>query len=84
MSWSPETLVVNGVRYVREDVAASRTPEPLERWYRVAELSELSGFTEASIYRAMSSGRLAYKCPNGAKAGRRVSESEWRRYLSAS
>lgn len=78
----PNELNVNGVLYVRADEQEGRTPEPIERWYSVAELAELSGFTTSSIYRAMASGRLAYKCPNGSDVGRRVAQSEWERFVA--
>lgn len=70
----PNVIKVGDVTYIREDSA-------LERWYSVAELSEMSGFTLSSIYRAMNDGRLAYKCPNNTNIGRRVSRSEWTRFL---
>lgn len=78
----PIELTVNGVRYVRADAQEGRTPEPIERWYSVAELADMSGFTPSSIYRAMAGGRLAYKCPNGSDVGRRVALSEWERFLA--
>lgn len=81
----PSELTVNGKLYIREDVAMSRFSKvpALERWYRVSELVDLTGFSQSSIYRAMDSGRLSFKCPNGSKSGRRVSETEWRRFLSS-
>ena len=79
----PSELTVNGVRYVRADTQEGRTREPtVERWYSVAELADMSGFTASSIYRAMAGGRLAYKCPNGSDVGRRVALSEWERFLA--
>ncbi len=78
----PTLLVVNGVEYVRRDSLTQEQPE-VERWYSVAELVEMSGFTASSIYRAMSQGRLAWKCPNGSDVGRRVSSTEWARFCAA-
>ena len=76
----PVTLTVNGVEYVRRD---SLTEEPtVKRWYSVAELVEMSGFSPSSIYRAMAQGRLAYKCPNGSDVGRRVESTEWERFCA--
>lgn len=81
----PEELTVNGVLYIRSDVAMDRASQPpaLERWYKVAELVDITGFSQSSIYRAMDSGKLAYKCPNGSKSGRRVSETEWVRFIDS-
>lgn len=81
----PQELTVNGELYIREDVAKERfsVERPLERWYKVAELVELTGFSQSSIYRAMDSGRLAFRCPNGSRHGRRVAETEWRRFVSS-
>ena len=79
----PSELTINGVTYVRTDAIEGRTPEQtVERWYSVAELAELSGFTPSSIYRAMAGGRLAYRCPNGSDVGRRVAQSEWERFVA--
>lgn len=80
----PRELDICGVKYVRADAIESRTPEKIERWYSVAELADVSGFSVASIYRAMAKGRLAYICPNESDVGRRVSKSEWERFLSSS
>lgn len=77
----PTTLVVNGIEYVRRD-SLTREPTEIERWYSVAELADMSGFTPSSIYRAMGDGRLRYKCPNGSDVGRRVSHAEWERFLA--
>lgn len=81
----PAELTVNGELYIREDVARKRfsSAPAMERWYKVSELVELTGFSQSSIYRAMESGRLGYKCPNGSTSGRRVSEGEWRRFVSS-
>lgn len=81
----PPELTVNGLLYIRADVAQERfaVAQPLERWYKVSELVELTGFSQSSLYRAMDSGRLGFKCPNGSNSGRRVSETEWRRFLSS-
>lgn len=79
----PSKLTINGVVYVRADAIEGRTQEQtVERWYSVAELAELSGFSASSLYRAMSDGRLAYKCPNGSDVGRRVAQSEWERFVA--
>lgn len=79
----PSELTINGVMYVRADAIEGRTPEQaVERWYSVAELADMSGFTASSIYRAMADGRLAYKCPNGSDVGRRVARSEWERFVA--
>lgn len=80
----PETIEIGGVRYIREDMANRSSSEPsVERWFKVSELVELTGFSQASIYRAMESGRLRYKCPNGSDVGRRVAYSEWQRYVAS-
>lgn len=52
----------------------------LERWYSVAELHELTGWPKRTIYDAIERGELASIIPNGCVRGRRVSESEWRRW----
>lgn len=80
---APREIEAFGTTYVRVDAIEGRIREPIERWYSVAELVELSGFSRSSIYRAMEDGRLAYRCPNGSDVGRRVSHSEWSRFLTA-
>ena len=52
----------------------------LERWYSVAELNKLTGWPKRTIYDAIERGELASVIPNGCVRGRRVSESEWRRW----
>ena len=79
----PSELTVNGVRYVREDAARPQGPTPIERWFAVSELAEMSGFSKASLYRAMDAGRLDYRCPNGSRCGRRVSEGMWDSYVAS-
>lgn len=62
--------------------AESHTQDPtLERWYTVPELSELTGFKKSTLYTAIRAGRLVAKAPNGGKRWKRVSETEWQRFL---
>lgn len=79
----PESIVVGGVAYWREDVAraAFAVSPTIERWYSVRELSEMSGIPKSRIYRAMGSGDLEYRLPSGCMNGRRVSASAWDEYM---
>ena len=62
--------------------AESHTQDPtLERWFTVAELCERTGFKRSTLYAAIRSGRLRAKAPNGGTRWRRVSETEWLRFL---
>lgn len=79
--YAPDCISAYGCLYYRDGVVKHLQPRDTERWYSVAELSEASGFNKASIYRAMKEGRLAFKCPSGTTYGRRVSLSEWNRFL---
>lgn len=54
----------------------------IERWYSVSELAELSGFPASAIYAAIRNGRLKARSMNGGTRYRRVSESEWLRYVT--
>lgn len=76
----PSELVVNGVRYVRADECQRQGPTPIERWYTVAELVEMSGFSKSEINAAIRDKRLDARAPNGGTRYRRVRESEWRRF----
>lgn len=79
----PDRLEICGRWYRAEDtIVHEAEPPAIERWFSVKELVKSSGFSRSSIYRAMDSGRLAYKCPNGSNSGRRVEQSEWTRFLS--
>lgn len=48
----------------------------MERYYTVAEVSEITRIPRRSVYAAMSAGLLAYVTPNGGKRGRRVRERD--------
>lgn len=58
------------------------TSHRLERWYTVAELSELTGFKKSAIYAAIRDGRLTAKSPNGGTRYRMICESEWLRFTA--
>lgn len=72
----PETLTVNGVRYVREDVMECQSPR-LERSYSVREIESLTGVNYQSIYRAVKRGDLEAMLPNGSMRGMRIKESDY-------
>ena len=55
----------------------------IERHYSVRELAELTGLRRRAIYDAMARGELAYVIPNGCTKGRRVAESEARRWVGS-
>lgn len=55
---------------------------PFERYYRVRELSELTGISRESIYAAIRSGALHKTTPNGMRKCWRIAESEARRWLA--
>lgn len=72
----PEKLTVNGVGYVREDMAGYQSPR-LERSYSVSEIETLTGVNYQTIYRAVRRGELAAMMPNGSKRGMRIKESDY-------
>lgn len=72
----PETLTVNGVKYIREDVTECRSPR-LERSYSVSELETLTGVKYQTIYRAVKRGDLAAMLPSGGMRGMRIKESDY-------
>jgi len=72
----PESLVINGVKYVREDAMESRSPR-LERSYSVSELESLTGVSYQAIYRAVKRGELEAILPNGSMRGMRIKESAY-------
>lgn len=54
----------------------------MERSYTVRELHEMSGIPLAALYRAIGAGALRAFTLDGAEQGKRVWESEWRRYAA--
>ena len=60
----------------------SARPTRIERYYRVRELSDLTGISRDSIYAAIRSGALHKTTPNGMRKCWRISESEARRWLA--
>lgn len=48
----------------------------MERYYTVAEVSEITRIPRRTVYAAMSAGLLAYVTPNGGTRGRRVRERD--------
>ena len=62
---------------------SARGPSGIERYYRVRELAELTGFSRDSIYNAVKRGELHKTNLNGMKKCMRFSESEVRRWLAA-
>lgn len=82
MTELPPVLMVNGVRYVREDTL--REPMgPLERSFSVRELSKRTGFPESTLYDNIRRGELLAVTPNGTTKGMRVMEGEWNRFIVA-
>jgi excisionase family DNA binding protein len=55
----------------------------IERYYRVAELADLTGISKDAIYAAIRSGELHATRPNGMRKCWRIAESEARRWLAA-
>ena len=72
----PESLVINGVKYVREDAMESQCPR-LERSYSASELESLTGVNYQAIYRAVKRGELEAILPNGSMRGMRIKESAY-------
>ena len=61
---------------------SARGPTRIERYYRVRELSDLTGISRESIYAAIRSGALHKTVPNGMRKCWRIAESEARRWLA--
>ena len=61
---------------------SARGPTRIERYYRVRELAEMTGFSRDSIYNAVKRGELHKTNLNGMKKCWRISESEARRWLA--
>ena len=81
----PDSITLDGCEYVRADVAelAVRSEPTIERTYSVAELAELTGWSESTLYRAVGTGQLVAVMPNGTTRGMRVRASDYERWLSA-
>ena len=62
---------------------SARGPSGIERYYRVKELAELTGFSRDSIYNAVKRRELHKTVPNGMRKCWRIAESEARRWLAA-
>ncbi len=60
----------------------SAHPTRIERYYRVAELADLTGISRDAIYAAIRSGKLHKTVPNGMRKCWRIAESEARRWLA--
>lgn len=60
----------------------SAKPSGIERYYRVAELADLTGISKDAIYAAIRSGALRKTVPNGMRKCWRIAESEARRWLA--
>ena len=56
---------------------------PLERYYLVSELAEMTGFTVGEINAAIRREELTAISPSGGTRYRRVGESEFRRWLKS-
>ena len=61
---------------------SARGPTRIERYYRVRELAEMTGFSRDSIYNAVKRGELHKTNLNGMKKCWRFSESEVMRWLA--
>lgn len=83
----PVSLVVNGVKYVREDVVQREEYEPPVAWnmsYTVSQLESLTGVNRQSIYRAVRLGQLSAVYPNGSARGMRVFGSDYLDWIAGS
>jgi len=60
----------------------SAKPSGIERYYRVRELSGMTGIPIRTIYAAIDRGEIATFKPRGCKRGQRIAESEARRWLA--
>jgi excisionase family DNA binding protein len=77
---APERIELNGVEYVRADLAS---PERAAgRWLRVTEVAEMAGCSCQSVRRAIDRGALPARVPSGLKRGWRVSERDARAWLA--
>jgi len=66
----PDELDVNGVRYLRADLA--RAEPEVERTLSIGEASEATGFPRDVIYAATKRGELPAVMPNGTLRGARI------------
>lgn len=82
---APESIWVSEVEYIRKDIAerSSNSTSTIERWYTVAELALMTGFSKSEINAAIRRGLLEAHAPNGGTRYRKVRESEWQRYIEA-
>lgn len=77
----PTELSICGVRYVMADSAPDLPP--MERYYTIAELSELTGLSKGELSAAVRRREMTCICPNGGTRYRRVAEGEFRRWLAS-
>lgn len=83
----PVLLVVNGVKYVREDTVQKKERDSPVEWdmsYTVSQLESLTGVNRQSIYRAVRLGRLSAVYPNGSARGMRVFGSDFLDWIAGS
>lgn len=81
---APERIVAFETEYIRSDIAgsSSTSASTIERWYTVAELATMTGFSKSEINAAIRRGLLEAHAPNGGTRYRKVRESEWQRYVA--
>lgn len=72
----PTTLVIDGVRYVREDATPSSYPR-LERSYTVSQICEMTGYSKSTVNAAIRRRELTAVAPNGGVRYRRIRESDF-------
>jgi len=75
----PDELDVNGVRYLRADLA--RAEPEVERTLSIGEASEATGFPRDVIYAAIKRGELPAVMPNGTLRGARIRVSALARWM---
>ena len=72
----PTTLVIDGVRYVRED-AVDTPPKRVERTYTVSQICEMTGYSKSTVNAAIRRRELTAVAPNGGVRYRRIKESDF-------
>ena len=77
----PETLTIEGVKYVREDTIPKR--QELPRSHTLKELAEATGISYASLLDAVKRGELRAAYPNGTRRGVRVWEADFRTWAES-
>lgn len=78
----PDEIVLNGRKYVAEDVIPKAAAQaPVEEMFTVEEVSRMSGVSRRTIYSLLERRVLNYTVPNGCVRPRLIRRTEYERWV---